>query len=137
MKLYKKTFLYVKQLQTPVIQPLIQGSLYLYAQESGLIYDYHLKAISFFLKKRLKGYSKLYTRISLNKYVTKKPIGIRMGKGKGAIDKKYLYLNQGTILFEIRFLKSKEDNIEKLNWLKKLVFCVNRKSPIQIKLGKI
>lgn len=137
MKLYRKTHLYVKHLESSIIAQRIQGCFGLYAHTAGILYDYQLKAIVFFLKKRLKGYSKVFVRISLNKYTTKRPTGIRMGKGKGSIDRKYYFLKKGQLLFEFHFSKVKEQSVEKLNFLRHLLFCINQKMPIVIRLVKI
>lgn len=137
MKLFRKTHLYIKSVQNPVIYLHQQGYFGIYSKTAGIFYDYQLKAINFFLKKRLKGYSKLFIRISLNKFTTKRPTGVRMGKGKGATDMKYFYIKKGQLLYEFHFTVLKEHNVEKLNFLKNLIYCINRKSPVFLKLSKL
>lgn len=137
MKLFRKTHLYISSVKTPIVDVHKQGYFGVYAQTEGMFYDYQLKAINFFLKKRLKGYSKLFVRISLNKFTTKRPTGIRMGKGKGATDIKYYYIKKGQLLYEFHFTTLKEQNVEKLTFLANLIYCINRKSPIILKLSKL
>lgn len=137
MKLFRKTHLYLKNKKIQSIQLVLQSTFGIYAKESGLFYDYQFKALTFFIKKKLKSYSKIFIRISMNRFVTKKPIGIRMGKGKGATDKKYLYINKGQLLYEFKFDLRKEENFETLVYLKKVLFSLNQKSSIFLKLVKL
>lgn len=137
MKLFRKTHLYVKNKKIQKIDFLLQSAFGIYAKEGGIFYDYQFKALTFFLKKKLKNYSKIFIRISMNKFITKKPIGIRMGKGKGATDKKYLYLNKGQLLYEFKFDLCKEESFETLLYLKKVLFSLNQKSSIFLKLVKL
>ena len=53
------------------------------------------------INKSLKKFGKLTTNIQADIPVTKKPIEIRMGKGKGAVDKWVCKIKSGTVLFTI------------------------------------
>jgi large subunit ribosomal protein L16 len=39
--------------------------------------------------------------VSLNKTITSKPKGVRMGKGKGSINQSVCYISRGEIVFEL------------------------------------
>ena len=71
----------------------------------------------------------------MHTYNTKKSIGIRMGKGKGASNLLYKNIVPGQLLFEIKFSNSKELSNEKITFVKKIVFLLNRKSPIKMNLN--
>ncbi len=117
-----------------MIQPVIQGAVAVFAANGGWIKELQYKAIIFFFKKKVKTYSKVFSRISLSVYNTKKSIGIRMGKGKGGSHQLYKNITPGQILFEINFNSKSETNNEKLKWLQNLVFLLNQKSPLKLKL---
>ncbi len=50
--------------------------------------------------KTVKSYSKVWFRVFPHKPVTKKPIEVRMGKGKGSVDHYVACLRPGNIIFE-------------------------------------
>jgi large subunit ribosomal protein L16 len=50
--------------------------------------------------KTVKSYSKIWFRVFPHKPVTKKPIEVRMGKGKGSVDHYVACLKPGSIIFE-------------------------------------
>jgi large subunit ribosomal protein L16 len=50
--------------------------------------------------KTVKSYSKIWFRVFPHKPVTKKPIEVRMGKGKGSVDHYVACLRPGNIIFE-------------------------------------
>ena len=49
----------------------------------------------------MKRKGKLYIRIFPSKPITKKPLEVRMGKGKGGVDQWVAVVKPGTMLFEI------------------------------------
>ncbi|MGX7589513.1 50S ribosomal protein L16 [Candidatus Vidania fulgoroideorum] len=102
---------------------------------SKLFYcDYGLKSISRgningaqiesarkIFSKKIKKNGKIIIRIHPNINLTKKPIEVRMGSGKGEIYSKIYKVRPGTILFEINY----NGNINKLFYL------ASRKLPIK------
>jgi len=78
--------------------------------------------------------SKIFIRVSNSLKATKKPIGIRMGKGKGAIDNYYLPVNKGQIFIEFYF---KDYMLEQLNMEKRILRSLNKVSVVFSKRVKI
>ena len=79
------------------------------------------KIINRVLKKYKKSYS---TSIKYSLTKTKKPIGVRMGKGKGKLSDKVAFVKKNSVLFEF-------NNIP-LNILKRLVHKIKYKIPTSI-----
>lgn len=55
------------------------------------------KKITFVTKRA----GKYWTRVFPHKPVTKKPVGVKMGSGKGDIDRHVAVIKPGTVLFEL------------------------------------
>ena len=76
------------------------------------------------LKSKLKKISiqlqkvKLWKKIHLNKTLTKLSLEARMGKGKGSVYTKVLFLKKGSIIYEFKNIKSQQIK-EVFNFLKK------------------
>jgi large subunit ribosomal protein L16 len=51
--------------------------------------------------RAMKRKGKLWIRIFPDKPITKKPLEVRMGKGKGAVDQWVSVIKPGTMLFEL------------------------------------
>lgn len=77
------------------------GTLGLKAVQSGIIKSDQLIATKQAITKKIKKNGKLWTNIFTNFSVTTKPVGTRMGKGKGAISHWVTKVCSGTILFEV------------------------------------
>lgn len=93
--------------------------------------DTQLKNIIWLIKKKLqeiskKNYVKFWSLISLNLVLTTLGLESRMGKGKGIVSSKAVFLKPGTILFEF-------DNLSKYQVTDLLQF-INKKFPGKIKL---
>jgi len=69
--------------------------------ENGKITIKHLNSITRLLKKLFKKHISLKYNISLITPVTKKPLEVRMGKGKGERNHWECTLRKGTIIIEI------------------------------------
>jgi len=138
MKFFKKKHLIIFKNKINFIKPLIQGNFGIYFLEFGSINFLQYKALIFFLKKRLKYVSKLFLRISKNLYCTKKSIGVRMGKGKGALDSIYIPVKKGEIFIEFFFRKKSKllKNKEFLKKIKIITILLSRKLSIKINLIK-
>jgi ribosomal protein L16/L10AE len=136
MKFFKKKHLVIFNNKINYIYPLIQGNFGIYFSNFGLINFFQYKALIFFLKKKLKYISKIFIRVSKNLYCTKKSIGVRMGKGKGALDNFYIPVKKGQIFLEFFFKKKSKllKNIEFLKKIKRIVILLSKKLCIKINL---
>lgn len=67
----------------------------------GLITAKQLDSATKIIKKSIKKKGKLYTKVFPDVPVTKKPIEVRMGKGKGNVAYWATFVKPGRILFEI------------------------------------
>lgn len=139
MKFFKKKHLiFYNNYKINYILPLIQGSFGVYFLDFGILSFFQYKALIFFLKKRLKFCSKLFIRVSNNLFCTKKPVGVRMGKGKGSIDNFYVPVRKGQMLVEFFFRKKSRllQNQEFLKKIKKIIYLLSLKLSLRIGLIK-
>ncbi|KAG2502222.1 hypothetical protein HYH03_000708 [Edaphochlamys debaryana] len=60
-----------------------------------------IEAVRRTLRRKIKKTARLWVRIAATVPVTRKPLGIRMGKGKGAIDFYATPVRPGQIIFEM------------------------------------
>lgn len=137
MKYLKKKHLLIDHSKSKKIQINTQGIFSIYFKDYGILPFKQYKAISFFLKKRLKFCGKLFFRVSNSVKSSKKPIGVRMGKGKGALDDFYFLVYPGKILVEFFFnnnftLKTSQD-IDFFTKIRQIVFLLNKK--LYLKVG--
>ena len=77
------------------------GNIGLKAVGSGLINSAQLEAARQAINRKIKRKGKIWIRIFPYLPVTKKPTGVRMGKGKGQISHWSARVRGGTVLFEI------------------------------------
>jgi large subunit ribosomal protein L16 len=68
--------------------------------------DKHLLMCKTTIHKRMKRTGVLYSNLQADIPISKKPLEIRMGKGKGGVDHMACRVLPGTILYEIHGLKS-------------------------------
>lgn len=94
-----KNFNLVKSINTINILP--HGVIGLKALDSGIIKTNHLNACRQCMNKIMKKEGQVKINLITDIPVSKKPIEIRMGKGKGAVDHWVSKVTSGTILFEI------------------------------------
>lgn len=137
MKYLKKKHLLIKHSASSKIESNKQGIFSIYFKEFGILKFNQFKAINFFLKKRLKFSGKIFFRVSNSVKSTKKPIGVRMGKGKGALDDFYFFVYPGKIFIEFFFddffiLKTSQD-IDFYSKIRQIVFLLNKK--LHLKVG--
>lgn len=71
------------------------------ATTRGLITARQIEAARRTITRHVKRGGKLWIRIFPDKPITKKPLEVRQGKGKGSIDHWSAVINPGRILFEI------------------------------------
>ena len=137
MKYLKKKHLLIKHSISKNIERNKQGVFSIFFKDFGILKFNQFKAINFFLKKRLKFCGKIFFRVSNSVKNTKKPIGVRMGKGKGALDDFYFFVYPGKILVEFFFddqfiLKTSQD-IDFFSKIRQIVYLLNKK--LHIKVG--
>lgn len=105
---FKKKFLISNNGYNLKLNELKIGDFGVKALGPGLLYPHQLEAVRKFLKKQLKIYnsnSQIWFNIFPHFSYTKKPIEVRMGKGKGNITDWYSSIKIGTVLYEIKGLK--------------------------------
>lgn len=77
------------------------GTLGLKALESGYITSKQLESARQTILKKMNRKGRVWTKIAINKPVTKKPLEVRMGKGKGSLSHRVARVKGGSILFEL------------------------------------
>ncbi|HRI28136.1 MAG TPA: 50S ribosomal protein L16 [Chitinophagales bacterium] len=77
------------------------GSFGLKALESHWITNRQIESARVALTRYMKREGKVWIRIFPDKSITKKPLEVRMGKGKGAHDQWVAVVKPGRIMFEI------------------------------------
>jgi ribosomal protein L16/L10AE len=138
MKYLKKKHLLIKHSNSKIIERNKQGVFSIFFRCFGILKFNQFKAITFFLKKRLKFSGKIFFRVSNSIKNTKKPIGVRMGKGKGALDDFYFFVYPGKILVEFFFdkffiLKTAQD-IDFFSKIRQIVYLLNKKLHLRVGL---
>ena len=82
-------------------RPIFNKSVCLISKETLLVSETQIIAVKKYLKKYLKKKYKVHFCLNFRMPVTTKPIGSRMGKGKGNIDTYCYSVSKGQMLFEI------------------------------------
>lgn len=77
------------------------GDFGLQALEHGWITSRQIEAARMAISRHVKRGGKLFTRIFPDKPITKKPLEVRMGKGKGAPEQYVACVQRGRILYEM------------------------------------
>ncbi|BBA84686.1 50S ribosomal protein L16 [endosymbiont of Euscepes postfasciatus] len=77
------------------------GSFAIVSMESGRITSFQIESTRRVITKILKKESKIWIRIFPDKPFTKKPLEVRMGKGKGNLEYWVSFIKPGSILYEI------------------------------------
>ena len=80
---------------------LNEGNFGLKAIECGWLTSRQIEAARIALTRHIKRGGKLWIRIFPDKPITKKPLEVRMGKGKGAPEAWVAVIKPGRILYEI------------------------------------
>lgn len=80
---------------------LIFGIIGLKAKEAGIINSRQIESARQAIVRKLKRKGKVWIRIFPDISITKKPTGVRMGKGKGQVTHWGARVKGGTVLFEI------------------------------------
>ncbi|MCB0694015.1 MAG: 50S ribosomal protein L16 [Lewinellaceae bacterium] len=77
------------------------GSFALKSLDSAYITNRQLEAARIAMTRYMKREGKVWIRIFPDKPITSKPLEVRMGKGKGAVDHFVAVVKPGRIMFEI------------------------------------
>lgn len=77
------------------------GSFGLKSLEEGYITNRQIEAARIAMTRYMKREGKVWIRIFPDKPITAKPLEVRMGKGKGALDHYVAVIKPGTIMFEM------------------------------------
>lgn len=77
------------------------GSFGLKSLDAGRITNRQIEAARIAMTRYMKREGKVWIRIFPDKPVTAKPLEVRMGKGKGAVDHWVALVQPGRIMFEI------------------------------------
>ena len=80
---------------------LIFGTIGLKSIEAGIINSRQIESARQAIVRKLKRKGKIWIKIFPDISITKKPTGVRMGKGKGQISHWGARVRGGTVLFEI------------------------------------
>lgn len=80
---------------------VVFGSHGLASLQSGELRENVYKAVMQTLRKHLKDSGKIYGRVSMDYSITKKPLHMKMGGGKGKFDHYSSFVKRGKILLEI------------------------------------
>jgi large subunit ribosomal protein L16 len=79
---------------------VVFGSFGLKAVDGGLLSARQIEAARVALTRYLRREGKIWIRIFPHKPITRKPLEVRMGKGKGNVEFYAAVVKPGTILFE-------------------------------------
>jgi len=77
------------------------GTYGLKATELGRINSRQIEAGRVALTRTMKRTGKVWIRVFPDKPLTSKPVGVRMGKGKGSVEEWVMNIKPGRIIFEI------------------------------------
>ncbi|PHI20286.1 50S ribosomal protein L16 [Lewinellaceae bacterium SD302] len=77
------------------------GSFGLKSLDQGRITNRQIEAARIAMTRFMKREGKVWIRIFPDKPITKKPLEVRMGKGKGALDHWVAQVQPGRVLFEL------------------------------------
>jgi len=97
---YKKAFKGVNKFSATSGCEVIFGQYGIQVLENLYMKANTLQALFKIISKRIKSSGRIWQRVFPHKPISKKPIEVRMGKGKGAVDHYATVLQSGKILFE-------------------------------------
>lgn len=98
---FKKHHLYKKPTNSKLKTHLVYAEYALVARQSSLLTADQIHSAVMTIKRVLKRKGKLWFRVFPHIPVTKKPLEVRMGKGKGAPEYFVAVVKPGRILFEV------------------------------------
>lgn len=77
------------------------GNIALKAIEAGRIDSRQIESARIAMTRKVKRTGKIWIRVFPDKPLTAKPLEVRMGKGKGSVDKWVMNIKPGRILYEM------------------------------------
>jgi len=77
------------------------GDFGMMAMESGRLTSRQIEAGRMAITRKVKRQGNLWIRVFPDKPVTKKPLEVRMGSGKGAVEQWVAVIKPGRVLFEL------------------------------------
>jgi large subunit ribosomal protein L16 len=77
------------------------GTIGFKATEAGRIDSRQIEAARVAMTRKVKRQAKVWIRVFPDKPLTAKPLEVRMGKGKGAIDRWVMNIKPGRVIFEM------------------------------------
>lgn len=98
---YRKTFRGKRRGKAVKGSTIAFGEFALKSQSTGWVSSKEIEAARKKITYATKRMGKYWVRIFPHKPVTHKPVGVKMGSGKGDVDKYVAIVKPGTILFEI------------------------------------
>jgi len=110
------------------------GNVGLVCLKSKVITTNQIESARIIIKRIIKKFGKLYIFNKFFIFNTKKPKGIRMGKGKGPLNNKFYQLKNNEILFELKTNYFKANLLafnkasKKLPFISKLLYQTKQKS---------
>ena len=121
--------------KVPVVNVKRVGQIAIISEESGRISAAQIKSIILTLKRKLPSGTTIIPRISAHFAVTKKPLEVRMGKGKGSIAKRIARIRPNTVVIEIAKIKDVVPIEQYLEGLKAAMSKLPVKSKIHLNLN--
>jgi large subunit ribosomal protein L16 len=104
----------------------IRGDFCLASQETGYLMDKHLEIGKKTLKNFLGKKGSIWVNFFPSKPITSKPVGVRIGKGKGAVSAWIVPLTAGSVVFELK-------NVLEVK-AKQALSLLRKKLPIKIRV---
>lgn len=77
------------------------GEFAIKAVEAGRINSRQIEAARIAMTRRVNRQAKIWIKVFPDKPLTKKPLEVRMGKGKGSVDEWVMNIKPGRIIFEM------------------------------------
>jgi len=74
--------------------------------EAGRVTEKQIEAVRQSIMKKIRPAGKLWIRIFADIPITSKPLGVRMGKGKGNVDYWVYLVSPGEVLYEVNGVSS-------------------------------
>lgn len=108
---------------------LIYGQYGFMAIEEGLLYSNQIEATRIAMNKHLKKVGSLWIRVKPNLPLSKKPLEVRMGKGKGPFNSWVYYVQKNEILFEFAGVPA--------DTIRRAFHVATVKFPLHLKLVKL
>lgn len=84
------------------------GDFGMQAVESGRLTSRQIEAGRMAITRKVKRQGNLWIRVFPDKPVTKKPLEVRMGSGKGAVEQWVAVIKPGRVLFELSGVTAEE-----------------------------